>query len=82
MKIEVARPEFLSAVRRDRDLVAQHAVLVVEDLQRAGVFRLGRRALVAARHQNGEPVVRRHAHLMGVDAGVDRTGLRAPPRRA
>ena len=76
VKIEVPRPEFLAAVRRDRDFVAQDAVLVVEDLQRAGVFRLGRGALVAARHQDRKPVVGRHAHLMGVDAGIDRTGLR------
>src|SRR5438093_5847235 len=75
MEIEMPRPEILSAVRGDRHRVGKHAVLVVEDFERAGVFGLRRRAFVAARDQNGEPVVRRDAHLMREDAGVDGTRL-------
>src|SRR4051812_18386796 len=75
VEIEMPRPEFLAAVRCDRDFVAQDPVLVVEDLQRAGVLRLGWRALVAARYEDRMPVIRRYAHLMSVDARIDRTGL-------
>ena len=75
MEIEMPRAEVPAAVRRDRHLVRQHAVLVVEDFQRAGVFRLRRGAFVAARHQNRLPVVGRDAHLVREDAGVDRARL-------
>src|SRR5262245_3281172 len=72
----MAWAKFLAAVGRDRDLVTEHAVLIIEHFQRAGVLRLGRRALVAAAHQDREPVVRPHTDLMRVDARVDRAGLR------
>ena len=75
MKVEVPRAEFFAAVGRDGHFVGQHAVLVVEDFQRARVFRLGGGAFVAAGYQNRQPVVGRHAHLMGEDAGVDRARL-------
>ncbi len=75
MKIEMPRPEVSSSVGGDRHLVRQYAVLVVENFERAGVFGLGRRAFVAARHQDRQPVVRRDAHLMREDAGVDRARL-------
>ena len=71
MKIEVSRAEFFSSIGRNRDLVGQHPVLVVEDLQRARIFRLGRGAFIAAGHQDRQPIVGRHAYLMRVDAGVD-----------
>src|SRR5262249_32033652 len=75
MKIEMPRPEISASVGGDRHLVGQDTVLVVEDLERAGVFGLGRGALVAARHQDRQPVVGRDAHLMREDAGVDRSRL-------
>ncbi|MCX7138055.1 MAG: hypothetical protein NTW47_15805 [Proteobacteria bacterium] len=59
-----------AAIGRDRNLVGQHAVFVVENFQRARVFGLGWRAFVAAHDQDGEPVVRRHAYLVGVNAEV------------
>src|SRR5436190_21462067 len=73
----MAWPKFLAAVGRDRVLVAGHAGLIVEDFQRAGVLRLGRRALVAAAHQDREPIIRRDTDLMRVDARVNRAGLRS-----
>src|SRR5258708_36056365 len=72
----MAWAKFLAAVGRDRALVTEHAVLIVEDFQRAWVLRLGRSALVAAAHQDREPVVGSHTDLMRVDARVDRAGLR------
>jgi len=39
MEIEVSRAELFSSVGRDRYLVGQYAVLIVEDFQRARVFR-------------------------------------------
>ncbi len=75
MEIQVPRPELFPTVGRDRHFVRQHAVLVVEDFQRARVFRLGGGAFVAAGHQNRQPVVGRHAHLMREDAGVDGSRL-------
>ena len=69
------RTEFLSAIRRDRHFVRQQAVLVFEDLQRARILRLVWSAFVAPGHQNGESIVWGDAYLMGVDAGIDRTGL-------
>jgi len=32
MEVEVARPEFIAAIRRNRDFVGQQPILVVEDL--------------------------------------------------
>src|SRR5207245_10861849 len=52
---------------RDRHHAGQHTVLVVEDLERAGVFGLGRGAFIAARDQDRQPVVGRDAHLMRED---------------
>src|SRR3954447_13148049 len=72
----MAWAKFLAAVGRYRDLVTEHAGLIVEDFQRAGVLRLGRRALVAAAHQDREPVIRRDTDLMRVNARIDRAGLR------
>ena len=71
MKIKMPRAELLSSVGRDGHLVRQHAVLVVEDFQRARVLRFGRGALVSAGYQDRQSIVGGHAHLMGVDAGVD-----------
>jgi hypothetical protein len=75
MKIEMSRPEIPASVGGDRHLAGQYPVLVVEDLERAGVFGFGRRAFVAPRHQDRQPVVGRDAHLMREDAGIDRSRL-------
>src|SRR5207247_37641 len=77
MEIEMPRPEILSSVGGDRHRVGEHAVLVVEDLERAGVFGLRRCAFVAARDQYGQPVVRRDTDVMREDAGV--AGARVLP---
>ena len=75
MEIEMPRAEAIAAARRDRDLVAQHAILEVEHLQRAGLFRLAVGGVVAAGDQDHLAVVQRRAHLMGEDAGIDRSRL-------
>ena len=75
MKVEVPRTELFASVGRDRHFVGQDAVLVIEDLQCTRILRLGRGAFVPAGHQDRQPVVGCHAHLMGEDAGVDRTRL-------
>jgi hypothetical protein len=72
MKIHVAWAIPVPAVGRDLVLIRENAVLVVEHHQRAGVFGSLRRAFVAARDQHNMAPVRRHAHLMGVDACVHR----------
>src|SRR5215475_2886995 len=64
MKIEMPRPEVLASVGCDRHRVGQHTVRVVEGFERPGVFGLGRGAFVAARDQNGQPVVGGDAHLV------------------
>ena len=76
MEIQMPRPEAIAAIGRDRYSVAQHAVVEVEHLQRAGLFRLAVGRVVAAGDQDDLAVVRRRAHLMGEDAGIDRPGLR------
>ncbi len=75
------RAEFPAAVRRDGDFVGEHAVLVIEDLQRSRVLGLRGRAFVAARHQDHLAIVRRHAHLVREDAGVQRALLHFLSRR-
>src|SRR5215207_2573450 len=83
MEIEMARPEPVAAVRRDRDLVAELPVAIVEDFQRTRFlgFALGR--VVAARDQDDLAAVEADANLMAVNAGVDWLGLHDfRPRRA
>ena len=75
MKIEMPRAKFLAAVRRDRHLVRQHAILVIEDFECAWVLRLDGGAFIAAGDQYHQPIVGGDAHLMGKDAGVDRSAL-------
>src|SRR5258705_345719 len=72
----MARVEVPASVGGERHLVDQHPVLVVEDFERAGVLSLARGAFVAAGHQNRQSVVRRDAHLVREDTGVDRARLR------
>lgn len=75
MKVQVSRAEVSAAVGCDRHAVGQHAVPVIECLQRSRVFRPGSSSLVTAGDQNRFPVVGRDAHLMGEYAGVDGAGL-------
>src|SRR5262245_5572821 len=75
MKVKMSRAKFLTSVWRDRYFVRQHTILVVEHLQCARVLRLGWGAFIAARDQDCQSIVGRHAHLVGKDAGVDWTGL-------
>jgi len=76
MEIEVARPKTVAAIWRDRCLVGQHAVTVIEHLQRARLLGLPARGVMAARHQDNLLVVETDPHLVAVDPGVDRLGLR------
>jgi hypothetical protein len=76
MKIEVARPKAIATIRRDRRLVGQHAVTVIEHLQRPRLLGLPARGVMAARHQDDLLVIEADSHLVAVDAGVDRLGLR------
>ena len=83
VEIEMARPEPVAAIRRDRHLVGQLPVAVVEHLQRARLLGLAAGRVVAARDQDDLAVVEPHPHLVAVDAGVDRLGLLdLRPRRA
>src|SRR5437762_8490505 len=75
MKVEMARPEFLAAIRSDRDFVRQQPILVVEDFQRARVFRFRRGAFIAACHEDRELVVGGCAHLVSINPGLDRARL-------
>jgi hypothetical protein len=75
MEVEVSRTELLSSVRRNRHFVCEHAVPVVEDLQRTRIFRLGRGSFVPAGNQDRQTIVGRYAHLVGEDAGIDRSRL-------
>jgi len=72
MEIQVARTIAAPAVGRDLVLVREHASLVVEDHQRAGVLGPLRRAFVATRNQHYVAPVWRHAHLVSVDTRVHR----------
>ena len=75
MEIEMARPEAVAAARRDRSLVGQEPVSVMEDLQRAGLLGLAAGGVVAPRHEDRQPVVRADPDLVAVNAGVDRPRL-------
>lgn len=75
MEVEITRAEFATAVRRDRDFIAQDAIRIVPDLERARVFRALRGAFVAARDQDDALIVGRDADLMREDAEVHRLGL-------
>ena len=72
----MARAEPVAAIRRDRDLVGQLPVAVVEHLQRTRFLGLAVGRVVAARHQDDLAVVEADPDLVAVDAGVDRLGLR------
>ncbi len=56
MKVEVARAEAQAVAGRDRSEIAQHAVAEGERLDCAGIFRLVRLRVVAARHQRHRAV--------------------------
>ena len=71
VEIEVPRAEAIAAVRRDRGLVCQLAVAVVEHLQRPRFLGIAARRVMAARDQDDLAVVEPHPHLVGVDAGID-----------
>ena len=70
------RAETIATVRRDRDLVAQHAVVEVEHLQSAGFLRLAAGGIVAAGDQDDLAVVRRGANLVREDPRINRPRLR------
>src|SRR5262249_21003144 len=72
---EVPRAKLFSSVGGNGHLVRQHPIPVVEDFQRARIFRPGRGGFVSAGYQNRQSIVGRHAYLMGEDAGVDRARL-------
>ena len=75
MEIEMARPEAVAAVRRNRSPVGELAVLEAEYLQRAGILRLAAGRIVAAGDQNGRIVRGRGANLVREDAAVEDGGL-------
>jgi hypothetical protein len=75
MEIEVPRAKAVAAIRSDRDCVREQSVPEVEHLERARVFGLAAHRIVAARHQDCQPVVGSHAHLMRKNPRVDRLRL-------
>ena len=75
MKIEMARPEAVAAVRRNRSPVGELAVLEAEYLQRAGILRLAAGRIVAAGDQNGRIIRGCRANLVREDAAVEDGGL-------
>ena len=64
MEIKVPRSEAVTASRSDRDRVGEQAMAEVEHLEGARVFGLAARGIIATRHQDRQPIVGRHAHLM------------------
>jgi len=76
MKIQMPRPEAIPTVGCDRYAVAQHAVVEVEQLQRARFFRLAVGGVMAAADQDYLAIVRRRTHLVREDARIDRARLR------
>lgn len=75
MEIEVARPEVAAAIGGNRDFVAEHTAMVIEDFDRSGLFSVRGSAFVAARDEDRQPVVWRHPCLVRVDAGIERFNL-------
>ena len=76
MEIEVARPKAVAAIRRDRRLVGQQPAGVIEHLQGARLLGLSAGRVMAAGHEDDLLVVETDPHLVPIDAGVDRLGLR------
>src|SRR5580698_11369394 len=80
MKIQMTRaeaePQVGTGAGRDRGEVFQNAVPKAESFERTGVLGLAAVGIVAARDQNRGAVRRRHAYLMGENAGIERLGLR------
>src|SRR5262249_58575187 len=75
MEIEMPRSEAIAAIGRDRDFVREPPVPEVKHLERARIFGLAARGIIAARHEDRQPVVGRHAHLMRDNPCVDRPWL-------
>src|SRR4029453_9370345 len=76
VEVDVTRLISKSAVRGDRLAIGQDAVLVAEDLERAGILWAVRAGPVAARDHYDHLVRRMHANLMRVNPAVERRGLR------
>jgi hypothetical protein len=76
MEIEMARSKPIAAVRRHRGFLAQRPARVIEHLQRARLLGLAARRVMAAGHQDDLAVIEADPHLVAIDAGVDRLGLR------
>src|SRR5258708_10168189 len=75
MEIEMARPEAVAAVWRNRGPVGELAVLEAEYLQRARILRPAAGRIVAAGHQNGGIFRGRGANLVRENAAIDDRGL-------
>ena len=67
----VPRSEAIAAIGSDRDRVGEQSILEVEHLERPWVFGLATHGVIAARHEDRQPVVGSHAHLMREYPGVD-----------
>jgi hypothetical protein len=76
VEIQMPRAKPEAAVRRDRLFIAQHAVVVTEYFQRAGLLRLTTRRIVAASGQNDVAIVRHRQYLMRKNPGLDAIRLR------
>src|SRR5439155_16601240 len=75
VEVEVAWTEVAAAVRGYRSEIAQYAVVVLVDFEKAGVFGFLFRPFVAARDEHHVLVVGRHAHLVREDRRVYRPRL-------
>src|SRR5687768_16470664 len=75
MKIEMPRADAVASSRRNRSLVRQHSVFIVEYLERARLLGSARSGVLAARNQDGDVVRRSYAYLMRVHAQIERRRL-------
>jgi hypothetical protein len=71
MKIEMPRAEAIAAAGGDRPRVGQDPVIEPEQFQRARVLGPAARGVIAARDENGKPVVGRAAYLVRENAEVE-----------
>ncbi|MGA7786539.1 MAG: hypothetical protein WCA56_00090 [Xanthobacteraceae bacterium] len=70
------RPETEPVAGRDGGEIAQHAVVEAIGFYGAGIFRLARFGMIAACDQKDDPISRRGAHLVRINAHIEIVGLR------